>query len=252
MKRDKGDHINVLDHGFVRLVDYLGSDLSVVRAARVSYDADWRTGEDAGKDEKLIHYLLRNKHTSPFESVVFTFEIKCPIFVLRQWGRHRTQEYNDGAGIGYEKFWSYNEVSARYAELPEEFYVPAEEDLTTQSKDTKQARSDVVVLDAATLRWEMRRHNEAAFGLYRHLLEQGVAREIARTILPVATYTRLFATVNLHNLMLWSRLRLHPHAQKEIRVYAEAVMDLIAPLVPVSIAAFANEIGYNFMDRVSA
>jgi thymidylate synthase (FAD) len=91
-----------------------------------------------------------------------------------------------------------------------------------------------------------------AFELYKTLLAQGVAREIARIVLPLSIYTRLFATVTLHNLMLWSRLRLHPHAQKEIRVYAEAVMDLVAPLVPVSIAAFANEIGYNFMDRVSA
>ena len=102
--------MKVLDHGYVRLVDHMGSDLSVVRAARVSYDADWRTGEDEGKDAKLIHYLMKNHHTSPFESVTFTFEVKAPIFVFRQWHRHRT--------------WAFNEVSARYSKLPEEFYVP--------------------------------------------------------------------------------------------------------------------------------
>lgn len=104
---------NVLDHGFVRLTDSMGSDLSVVRAARVSYDADWRAGDDTGSDARLIRYLWRNAHTSPFESVTFTFEVKAPIFVFRQWHRHRT--------------WSFNEVSARYAELPSDFYTPAPE-----------------------------------------------------------------------------------------------------------------------------
>lgn len=104
--------IDVLNHGFVRLVDHMGSDLSIVRNARVSYDAEWRAGEDEGKDAKLIDYLVRNHHTSPLESVNFTFEVKAPIFVFRQWHRHRT--------------WSFNEVSARYSELPEEFYVPDE------------------------------------------------------------------------------------------------------------------------------
>ena len=121
--------INVLDHGFVRLMSFTqpalhaqqpswSGDLEIVRNARVSYDADWRTGEDAGKDEKLIDYMMRNHHTSPFEALVFTFEVKAPIFVMRQWHRHRT--------------WSYNEVSARYSELPEEFYVPAVEQITTR------------------------------------------------------------------------------------------------------------------------
>lgn len=119
--------INVLDHGFVRLVDSMGSDLSIIRSARVSYDAEWRTGEDEGKDEKLIRYLWKNNHVSPFESVTFTFEIAGPIFVIRQWQRHR---------------WSYNEVSARYSELPEEFYVPEPRHITTQSSNNKQMRTD--------------------------------------------------------------------------------------------------------------
>jgi thymidylate synthase (FAD) len=106
----KDHRIDLLDHGFVRLVDWMGDDLSVVRAARVSYDAAWRTGKDQGSDRRLIGYLWKHRHTSPFEAVTFTFEVKAPIFVLRQWHRHRT--------------WSFNELSARYRGLPEEFYVP--------------------------------------------------------------------------------------------------------------------------------
>jgi thymidylate synthase ThyX len=118
--------IDVLDHGYVRLTDNMGDDLSVVRAARVSYDADWRAGEDEGKDKKLIEYMISHGHTSPFEAVTFTFEVKAPIFVFRQWHRHRT--------------WSYNELSARYGELPAEFYVPHESCIGTQSKSNKQGR----------------------------------------------------------------------------------------------------------------
>lgn len=123
------NEIKVLDHGYVRLVDHMGNDLSIVRSARVSYNADWRTGEDEGKDEKLIHYLVKNHHTSPLESVQFTFQVKAPIFVFRQWHRHRTQ--------------SYNEVSARYTELPEEFYIPAVEHIGEQSSSNKQMRNIV-------------------------------------------------------------------------------------------------------------
>ena len=122
--------INVLDHGHVRLVDSMGDDLSIVRNARVSYDAEWRAGEDKGGDERLINYLYKNHHNTPFESVTFTFDVKAPIFVLRQWHRHRTQ--------------SYNELSARYRELPAEFYVPELEQITTQSTDNKQMRTDEV------------------------------------------------------------------------------------------------------------
>ena len=109
----------VLNHGHVRLVESMGSDLSIVRNARVSYDAEWRAGDDDGKDAKLLNYLLKNHHTSPFESCVFTFDVRAPIFIFRQWHRHRT--------------WSFNEISARYSELPEEFYVPELDQITTQS-----------------------------------------------------------------------------------------------------------------------
>jgi thymidylate synthase (FAD) len=120
----ESDRLAVLDHGFVRRVDSMGSDISIVRAARVSYDAAWRAGENEGSDARLIRYLWRNKHTSPFEAVEFQFEVKAPIFVFRQWHRHRT--------------WSFNELSGRYKELPEEFYLPSPENVGTQSKDNKQ------------------------------------------------------------------------------------------------------------------
>lgn len=218
------NEIKVLDHGLVRLVDHMGNDLSIIRAARVSYDADWRTGEDAGKDEKLIGYLMKNHHTSPFEAVTFTFEVKAPLFVFRQWHRHRT--------------WSYNEVSARYSELPEEFYVPELSDITTQSTSNKQMRTDAQHPQAVLMQSYMRKSMMDAFALYKELLAQGCPRELARSVLPTSTYSRMFATVDLHNLFHFLRLRLHEHAQKEIRVYAEAMLELVEPIVPYAVAAF--------------
>jgi len=214
--------VKVLDHGFVRLVNSMGSDLDIVRSARVSYNADWRDNysHEENKDEKLIAYLLRNKHTSPFESVVFTFEIKCPIFVARQWHRHRT--------------WAYNEVSARYTELPEEYYIPSPDQLTTQAKDNKQMRTGQQVGETNSIIKSMQNHCEYSFALYKEYLQRGVARELARMVLPLNTYTRFFGTVNLHNLLHFLRLRLHPHAQYEIRVYAEAIRTIIKEIVPVT------------------
>jgi len=223
------DRIDVLDHGFVRLVDSMGSDLSIVRAARVSYDAAWRAGEDAGSDARLIRYLWKNHHTSPFEAVTLTFEVKAPIFVFRQWHRHRT--------------WSFNELSARYRELPEEFYVPRPEDIGVQSASSKQAR-DVEGLTEDQRRARMvdvgaiRLACEGAFSVYRDLLARGVPRELARSVLPVATYSHMFATVDLLNLMKFLTLRCHAHAQHEIRVYAEAMLELVKPIVPVAMAAW--------------
>lgn len=218
----------VLDHGYVRLVDSMGTDLSIVRAARVSYDAEWRTGEDEGKDKKLISYLWKNKHTSPFEAVEFQFEIKCPIFIARQWHRHRTQ--------------SYNEVSARYTELPEEFYVPELAQITTQSGSNKQMRTDEQNQFADQMQDTIRKTNEYAFAMYRKMLLNGVPRELARSVLPLGTYTRFFAKMNLRNLFHFLELRLHPHAQYEIRVYAQAMSQLIQPIVPVAHEAFLSDI----------
>jgi thymidylate synthase (FAD) len=214
----------VLDHGLVRLVDHMGDDLSIVRAARVSYDADWRTGTDDGKDAKLIGYLMKNHHTSPFEAVTFTFEIKAPLFVFRQWHRHRT--------------WSYNEVSARYSELPEEFYVPELSDITHQSESNKQMRTNQQHPQAVLMQSYMKKSMMDAFALYKELLAQGCPRELARSVLPCSTYSRMFATVDLHNLFHFLRLRLHEHAQKEIRVYAEVMLELVEPIVPHAVAAF--------------
>lgn len=223
------DKIDVLDHGFVRLVEHMGSDLSVVRAARVSYDAAWRAGEDEGSDARLIRYLWKNHHTSPFEAVEFQFEVKAPIFVFRQWHRHRT--------------WSYNELSARYRELPEEFYVPDPAKIGAQSASSKQAR-DIGEIDGKELvdrRVEasmMREQCELSFRLYRELLERGWPRELARSVLPVATYSHMFAKVDLRNLLGFLDLRCHSHAQYEIRVYAEAMRDLARMVAPVSIGAW--------------
>lgn len=230
------DKIMVLNGGFVRLVSYMqpasgyvpgdylwSGDLEVVRNARVSYDADWREGDEE-KDAKLIEYLYKNKHTSPFEAMVFTFEVKAPIFVLRQWHRHRT--------------WSYNEVSARYAELDEGFYVPKPSVITTQSPTNKQMRTHTEHPKAAEMAAEIDQATQAAFQTYRRLIREGCPRELARSVLPVAAYSRMFATVDAHNLFHFLRLRLHPHAQYEIRVYAEALLKLVEPVMPVSVQAF--------------
>lgn len=225
------NEVSLLDHGYVRLVDHMGNDLSIVRAARVSYDADWRTGEDAGKDEKLINYLVKNRHTSPLESVNFTFEIKAPIFVMRQWMRHRT--------------WKYNEISARYAELPEEYYTPEIRDITAQSVSNKQQRTDEQLPpeQAAFIRAAIYQQNKDAFAIYHLLLKNGCPRELARGVLPVNTYTKVYATVDLHNLMHFINLRDHPHAQMEIQVYARAMLELITPIVPLAVKAYLNNKG---------
>jgi len=180
MTEIKNPLIGVLDHGFIRLVNSMGRDIDIVRSARVSYNADWRDNYsyEENKDEKLIAYLLRNKHTSPFESVVFTFEIKCPIFVARQWHRHRT--------------WAYNEVSARYTELPEEMYIPNEEQITTQSKDNKQMRTEIQNINAKVIRDKILQSSHGGFDEYLQLLKLECPRELARIVLPLNTYTRFF------------------------------------------------------------
>ena len=225
------EKIDVLDHGFVRLVDSMGGDINIVRAARVSYDAAWRAGEDDKGDEKLIKYLWKNHHTTPFEAVTFTFEIKAPIFVFRQWHRHRT--------------WSYNELSARYKELPEEFYITNPELIGQQSESSKQARvmncGDQFTSSREREIKLLTKHNQRSFDVYRELLAEGWPRELARSVLPVSTYSHMFATVNLLNLLKFLTLRTHEHAQYEIRVYADAMLELIRPIVPVCVAAWESK-----------
>lgn len=226
--------IKVLDHGFIRLVDSMGSDLSVVRAARVSYDAAWRAGENEGSDRRLINYLWKHKHTTPFEAVTFTFEVYAPIFVIRQWHRHRT--------------FSYNELSGRYRELPEVFYIPKPKHIGTQSENNKQGRDLAPpVLDPFDDSYELSRAVELenyvdtckeAFVQYRCLLQVGWPRELARTVLPLSTYSHFFCTGNLRNVFHFLTLRTDSHAQYEIRVYAEAMLELIRPVVPICVAAW--------------
>lgn len=231
------DHrINALqnDLGFIRLVDWMGTDLSIVRAARVSHDAEWRAGEDEKSDHKLIKYLWKHAHTTPFEAATMTFEIKAPIFVFRQWHRHRTQ--------------SYNELSARYRELPSDYFVPEIEDLMVlQSTSNKQGRQYMTTQervdfyeDRLTQRRDFIDHCERAFGLYKHLLASDWPREIARSVLPVGTYSHMFATMNLLNAFRFMTLRIDPHAQKEIRVYAEGMLKLLIPRYPVACRAFQS------------
>ena len=214
--------IHLLDHGYIRLLDSMGNDLSVVRAARCSYDAEWRTGEDEGKDEGLLRYLTKNRHSTPFEAVTLQFEVQAPIFVFRQWHRHRTQ--------------SYNEMSARYVELPEVFYVPDVEQITQQTKSNKQQRGGVVNPNSAAYNWAIRDACENAFVRYRELLndDDPCPRELARGVLPFNTYSRMFVTMNLHNAFHFIGLRDHSHAQYEIRVYAAAMREMIRTVAPVS------------------
>jgi thymidylate synthase (FAD) len=206
----------------------MGSDLSIVRAARVSYAAAWRAGEDEHADEKLIHYLYKHQHFTPFEAVTFTFEVKAPIFVVRQWHRHRTQ--------------SYNELSGRYRALSEEFYLPSPMVVGMQSATNKQGRNTQSPGEWAEQRAKeleyINTHCEAAFGLYRQLLSTGWPRELARMVLPVNTYTHMFTTLNLRNLFHFLGLRVDPHAQYEIQQYAFAMLDLIHPIVPVAVSAW--------------
>lgn len=227
-KTNMNKEIKVLNHGLVRLIDSMGSDLSIVRSARVSYDAEWRAGADEGKDAKLIDYLVKNHHTSPLECVQFTFEVKAPIFVFRQWHRHRT--------------WSFNEVSARYSELPEEFYVPEMSQITGQSTSNKQMRTDEVHPEADYFQQLIDDQCAECFKSYQELLRKGCPRELARGVLPMNTYSHMFCTVDLHNLAHFLRLRLHSHSQYEIRVYAQAMLELIEPIVPVAVAALKKHV----------
>lgn len=178
--------------------------------------------ENEGKDAKLIHYLMRNRHTSPFEAVTFTFDVKAPIFVFRQWHRHRT--------------WSFNEVSARYSELPEEFYVP--ETVGVQAQHNKQMRLMELNASEDEIRQLIQVQCQESFNTYRRLLDAGTPRELARGVLPMNTYSHMFATVDLHNLFHFLKLRLHEHAQYEIQVYARAMLEQIRSVVPVATAAF--------------
>jgi thymidylate synthase (FAD) len=215
-----------LDHGFVRLIDYMGDDTAIVQAARVSYGSGTK---QMRQDRGLIRYLLRNRHTSPFEMCEIKLHIKLPIFVARQWIRHRTANVN--------------EISARYSVLDNEFYLPSPEHLAVQSEDNKQGRGDVLTPEQSAVVLEMfKRDATRAYDTYSALLgeEYSLARELARMNLPVSWYTQWYWKVDLHNLLHFLALRLDGHAQYEIRVFAEAIGSLVAQWVPLVWEAFQD------------
>jgi thymidylate synthase (FAD) len=215
--------ITVLDHGFVRLDDAMASDLSVVNGARVSFAR--RKEELDDSDAGLIRFLMRERHGTPFEHNAFRFHIRCPIFVAREWMRHR---------VG-----SFNEFSLRYARATEDFYVPELEDVRSQvGKPGSYSFETVEPALAAETRDAMREVYEQAFATYERLVEAGVAREVARSVLPIGAYTEFYWTVNARSLMNFVSLRASETAQREIRRYAEAVEHFLEQQMPVTHAAF--------------
>lgn len=215
---------SVLDRGFVRLVDYMGGDDAIVQAARVSYgEGTKRIQEDRG----LIRYLMRHRHTTPFEMVEFKFHVKLPIFVARQWIRHRSANVN--------------EYSGRYSVMKEEFYVPPEEEVQKQSKSNKQGRSGEL---PAELRGKFLEYlnssQKESYEHYAEFIESGVARELARIGLPLSLYTEWYWKIDLHNLFHFLKLRMDLHAQKEIRDYAIVMGDIVRAVTPLAYEAFED------------
>ncbi|HTX74514.1 MAG TPA: FAD-dependent thymidylate synthase [Rectinemataceae bacterium] len=217
----------VLNRGFIRLVDYLGGDERIVQAARVSYGAGTKSYRE---DAALIDYLLRNEHTSPFEQVILTFHVKLPIFVARQWIRHRTARVN--------------EISGRYSILKDEFYVPELSAVAAQSADNKQGRA-AEPLDPGLgeeVRGRLESGQRSSYEEYSSLVEAGIARELARVNLPLSLYTEWYWQIDLHNLFRFLALRLDAHAQLEIRAYAEVMLDITRRVAPAACSSFENHI----------
>lgn len=217
----------VLDKGFVRLVDYYGSDQRIVQSARVSYGDGTKS---VSQDAALIDYLLRHQHTSPFEQVVLTFHVKMPIFVARQWVRHRTGRMN--------------EVSGRYSIMRDEFYVPEEGCISSQSKDNKQGRSAEPLPPelAQKYREQFQKGQEDSYKAYSEMVEEGLAREIARINLPLSLYTEFYWQMDLHNLFHFLKLRLDSHAQYEIREYAKIMLEMVRKVCPLATSSFENDV----------
>jgi thymidylate synthase (FAD) len=213
----------VLDHGFVRLVDYMGGDDRIVAAARVSSGLGTKSVRE---DNALIHYLMRNRHTSPFEQVILTFHAKMPIFVARQWVRHRTARLN--------------EVSGRYSVVADEFYLPTTDQIRKQSRRNNQGRAEEDLpreLQERALE-TLKRDQVSAYASYEEMLGYDIARELARINLPLSIYTQWYWQIDLHNLFRFLRLRLGKHAQYEIRQYAEVIAQMARAVAPVAFEAF--------------
>ncbi|MDT3381971.1 FAD-dependent thymidylate synthase [Labrys neptuniae] len=225
--------IPVLDHGFIRVVDYMGDDSAIVQAARVSYG---RGTKKISEDRGLIRYLMRHSHTTPFEMAEIKLHVKLPIFVARQWIRHRTA--------------SVNEYSARYSILDREFYIPDISNIAAQSRANKQGREDRSLDDSAWVLNLLRDESERSYRGYTSLLNTsedgsdlnngrvGIARELARMNLSLNFYTQWYWKTNLHNLLNFLRLRADPHAQYEIRAYAEKLLNIAEKWVPLTFEAF--------------
>ncbi len=218
----------ILDHGFVRVIDYMGDDSAIVQAARVSYGAGTKHVQN---DEGLIRYLMRHWHSTPFEMCEVKLHVKLPVFVARQWIRHRTANVN--------------EYSARYSILDREFYIPAPEQLAAQSVVNNQGRGEVLSGEESARVLEMLKSDAMrSYDHYEDMLsqdgQQGLARELARMNLPMNIYTQWYWKTDLHNLFHFLRLRADAHAQYEIRVYAEAMAKITADWVPLAYAAFED------------
>ena len=219
--RSDQDLCKVLDNGFVKLVDFLGGDGRAVESARVSFGS---VSKGEAQDKKLIAYLLEHGHLSPFEHSVFQFHIKCPIFVARQWMRHRIA--------------SYNEISARYTEVHDEFYFPSE--FRAQDRSNRQGSLPSASLDQEKMKAIYDRAVKASYASYKELLDAGAAREMARMVLPVAQYTQFYWSINARSLLNFINLRADSHAQWEIRRYAEAIQDMFSAKMPWTWEAWKN------------
>ena len=226
----------ILDHGFVRVIDYMGNDTSIVQAARVSYG---KGTKKLNQDKSLINYLISHRHSTPFEMNEIKFHVKLPIFVARQWIRHRTANVN--------------EYSARYSILDKEFYIPKNENLKPQSKSNNQGRSgDLSSAEIKSYSKIIRDNSRIGFENYSKLLNEdesgrmiddskkGLARELSRMTLPLNSYTQWYWKIDLHNFMHFLSLRFDPHAQYEIRVYAEVMMGILKKWVPLTYEAFVS------------
>ena len=219
--------IKVLDHGFIRLVDYMGGDSRIVQSARVSYGKGTKSVRE---DEALIDYLMRHQHTSPFEQVVLTFHCKMPIFIARQWIRHRAARVN--------------EISGRYSVMEDEFYLPEETAIQYQNKDNRQGRDPQEVpvhlrqkvLDILT------KGQQVAYDDYQKMLADDIARELARINLPLSLYTQWYWQIDLHNLFHFLELRMDEHAQWEIRQYANVIADITRAVAPLAFRAFETHV----------
>ncbi|WPM06428.1 FAD-dependent thymidylate synthase (plasmid) [Borreliella sinica] len=219
----------ILDNGFLKLIDFMGDDKRIVESARISY----RGGSAKRKDEELVDYLIRNGHTSPFEQVVFTFHVKAPIFIARQWMRHRTARIN--------------EVSGCYSLAREEFYLPLEEDLKCQNSSNNKSKKGLNSLEKSLLE-RIKHHQKHSYELYQDMLNASISKELSRIVLPLSLYTEWYWQIDLSNLFHFIKLRLaldvpkeiKENSPKEMQEYAKALMSIVKEIVPISFNSFEN------------